>query len=66
MASLRRSIPMTRRSSTTARRDTRQEAESRVPWPADLLAELRAARASLNRELAALETANGANVEDRE
>lgn len=34
--------------------------------PRALLADLRAARASLNRAVAALETANGVNTEDRE
>ena len=36
------------------------------PRPVDLLAELRAARASLNRAIAALENASGASHEDSE
>jgi DNA-binding GntR family transcriptional regulator len=36
------------------------------PRPVDLLAELRAARASLNRAIAALENASAASPEDRE
>lgn len=36
------------------------------PRPVDLLAELRAARASLNRAIAALENASEASPEDRE
>jgi DNA-binding GntR family transcriptional regulator len=36
------------------------------PRPVDLLAELRAARASLNRAIAALENASRASPEDRE